>query len=463
MTLPGVAELRAQIVSGARTAEEVIGASLSRAASVGTELHAFIVVDHEGALQEARALDARKARGDAPGPLHGIPVAIKDLVRTRGLPTTGGSRALGEEDMRGPEALLVRRLRRAGAVVVGKTNLNEFAYGVTGANAHYGDSLNPWDPQRMSGGSSGGSAVAVMAGIVPLSVGTDTRGSIRIPSACCGGTGFKPTRGRIPLHGVFPLSRTLDHAGPMARTVEDAFEFFLAMLSPRSAADLRERVQRTPVSGLRLGIPASVRKRVHPEVRQAFEASIESLSALGLRPVEFDLPELDESLDASAVIVAAESLELHEGRMEASPERFDPVVLDRLERGRPFTAVDLSRALSMRDRLMDAVRRAARTVDLMVGPTLPGLPPQVGAPTVNVGGGEEEIVVRAFCRFMAPQNMIGAPALSIPCGFSSTGLPMGLHLWAPPGQDARVLAAGLAFQAGTDFHRRVPPIATEGF
>jgi len=458
MSFLGVAELRAQIRSGERTAEDVVQESLARAESLGSSLNAFIQLDRGGALQAAQDLDAKRARGIPPGPLHGIPVAVKDLIRTRGMGTTGGSRALEDDFSRGSEALLVRRLRRAGAVLVGKTNLNEFAYGVTGANAHYGDSLNPWDPRRMSGGSSGGSAVAVVAGIVPMSVGTDTRGSIRIPSACCGGSGFKPTRGRIPLDGVFPLSRTLDHAGPMARSVADALELLGSLLSPREASALRAGIQRTILSGLRVGIPTSCWNRVHPEVLGAFERAIEILRALGLRPVEIAIPELDESLDASAVIAGAESLDVHEARIQSRPEKFDPVVLERLQRGRPLSAVDLTRALFTRERLDQAVRRASREVDLFVGPTLPGLPPEGGAPGVDVGGGEEEIVVRAFCRFMAPQNMMGAPALSIPCGFSSQRIPIGLHLWAPPGRDERVLAAGLAFQAQTDFHRQIPPL-----
>ncbi len=455
-TLP---ELHAALVDGTISALALTERALAAATSTGARLHAFTVLDPEGARQEARDRDRALAEGRDPGPLHGIPVAVKDLMSTRGLATTGGSRALAEGDAPPAhrDALLVRRLRRAGAVILGKTNLNEFAYGVTGENAHFGDSLNPWDPSRMSGGSSGGSAVAVAAGIVPAAVGTDTRGSIRIPAACCGITGFKPTRGRIPLEGVFPLSRTLDHAGPLAESVEDATLLYHVMAGRRDPRSATTEALRGPVAGLRLGVPSFVRRDLDPEVAVVFQGALAVLAEAGMEHREVEVPELEGALQASAVIAGAEALAVHGARIRERPGDFDPVVLARLEKGYALTAVELARALAHRDDLAAAYARVFREVDLMAAPTLPGLPPPVGVHQVRVGGGREEWVVDAFCRFMAPQNMTGAPALSVPCGFSAGGLPMGLQLWGPPRADARVLAAGHAFQLRTDWHKRRPP------
>jgi len=342
-------------------------------------------------------------------------------------------------------------------VILGKTNLNEFAYGVTGENTHFGNSGNPWDPTRMSGGSSGGSAVAVATGIVPGAVGTDTRGSIRIPAACCGITGFKPTRGRIPLKGVLPLSRTLDHAGPLAHTVPDAALLYHVMAGGREPDRVTREALATPLKGLRFAVPSFFRAGLDAEVARALDEALEVLEGAGLELVEIQVPELEGSLAASAVIAGAEALAVHDERMKERPGAFDPAVLARLEKGYRLTGLELARAQEHRERLSLAYRRAFREVDLMVAPSLPGLPPPMGDHQVQVGGGREEWVVDAFCRLMAPQNMTGTPALSVPCGFTPEGLPLGFQIWGPRGEDGRVLAAGEAYQVRTDWHLRRPP------
>jgi aspartyl-tRNA(Asn)/glutamyl-tRNA(Gln) amidotransferase subunit A len=430
--------------------------ALAEAQSLDGELHAFIALDPDGARKAARRADEARTRGHALRPLHGVPLGIKDLVRTRKLPTTGGSRTLGEGLSGEREARLVERLRSAGAVILGKTNLNEFAYGVTGENAHFGDTPNPWDRGRMSGGSSGGSAVAVSAGIVPGAVGTDTRGSIRIPASCCGITGFKPTRGRIPTHGVIPLSRSMDHVGPMARSVEDVSLLYQVMAGGREPEERHARVMERPVRGLRVGLSPYFRSGLHPDVEGAFDGALQVLAELGLEVLEVAIPELEGSLGSSAVIAAAEALAVHDRRMRDRREAFDPAVLARLERGRSLTALELARALDHRRALSRAYRRVFQKVDLMVTPTLPGLPPPSGSDMVEAAGGEEGIL-SAFCRLLAPQNMTGTPALSIPCGFSGTGLPIGLQLCAAAGAGELALAAGRAFQDVTDWHRHRPP------
>jgi aspartyl-tRNA(Asn)/glutamyl-tRNA(Gln) amidotransferase subunit A len=461
---PGVGEIRARIAAGSLSALEVTEEALARASSVGERLHAFTSLDPEGARKTARELDKALARGVPPGPLHGVPLGIKDLISTRGIPTTGGSRALKGVEWSGGsrgEATVVRRLRRAGAVVLGKTNLNEFAYGVTGENAHFGNSVNPWAPDRMSGGSSGGSAVAVAAGILPGAVGTDTRGSIRIPAACCGITGFKPTLGRVPTRGVFPLSRTLDHVGPLARSVEEVSLLFFLMAGGPDPLGRHARSLQRPVEGLRLGLPAFFRGGLDAEVARAFDDALEVLEGAGLELVEIQVPELEGSLEASAVIAGAEALAVHDERLKEGPEDFDPAVRARLVKGYSLTGLALARAQEHREALSRAYLRAFRGVDLMAGPTLPGLPPRTGGTTVSVAGGGEEWVVDAFCRFMAPQNMTGAPALSLPCGLSSSGIPIGLQLWAAPGADPLPLAVGRVYQERTEWHRARPPTLSD--
>lgn len=449
-------ELRDGIASGALSAVEVTERALTAASSVGAELRAFIALDPEGARRAARQADELRTSGRPLPPLHGVPLGVKDLIRTRGLPTTGGSRALGRGLSGTRDALVVERLRAAGAVILGKTNLNEFAYGVTGENAHFGDTANPWNGERLSGGSSGGSAVAVAAGVVPGAVGTDTRGSIRIPASCCGITGLKPTRGRIPTRGVLPLSRSLDHVGPMARSARDVGLLFHVMAGGPVPDTVPQGIGAGSVRSLRIAVSSFLRDRLHPEVEAAFEEALEVLTGLGMQLVEVEVPELTGSLESSAVIAAAESLAVHDRRVRERGSAFDPAVLARLEKGRALTALDLARALKHRRALSRAYRRLFQEVDLLVSPTLPGLPPVRGAGVMEVAEGEEEAVLSAFCRFLAPQNMTGTPALSLPCGFSRSGLPMGLQLCAAAGADELALAVGCAFQEATDWHRRRP-------
>lgn len=470
-------DLRSQaeaVRAGRISPVELVRSTLDDAEGRGRELRAFITVDREGALSAAREAERALGRAEEVGPLHGVPLHVKDLMRVQGLPTTGGSRALGEQGAGSRDAPLVARLRHAGAIVFGTTNLNEFAYGITGANAHFGDVRNPWDPTRVSGGSSGGSGAAVAAGIGLGSVGTDTRGSIRIPAACCGITGFKPTRGLVPIAGVFPLSRTLDHAGPMARTAADAALLLSVMAGRggrydrRGSADRRGGPDRRgspelidahggPTAGLRIGLCPFFFRDVASEVEGPVREAVEVLTGEGMsiRPVE--VPELEGSLRASSVIAASEAIAIHDEGIRARREDYDPAVLARLEKAYDLRALDLVRALRLRARLASAYRRVFREVDVMVGPTLPGLPAPIGATTMRVGEGRVEDLVDASCRLVAPQNMTGVPAVSVPCGVSDGGLPIGLQIWGPRAEDARVLAVAGAYQRATDWHLRRPP------
>ncbi|MBW3533822.1 MAG: amidase [Gemmatimonadetes bacterium] len=439
-----------------------VEAALERAASVGEALRAFIVVDADGARRAARRAEAAAREGRSLGPLHGEVVTLKDLIVTKGLPTTAGSRALGDGLPGDRDAPLVRHLRRAGAIVLGKTNLNEFAYGVTGENAHFGQTLNPWDRTRMSGGSSGGSAAALAVGIGMGSVGTDTRGSIRIPASCCGVTGFKPSRGRVPTEGVFPLSWSLDHAGPLARSVVDAARLLGVMVGGRGGPARFTGAAERGVEGLRLGVCPFFFRGLDGEVEASVRDAVDVLADLGMDVREIEIPELEGSLRASAAIAASEALAVHEERVRERRGDYGPAMLARLEKGYALSALELVRAERAREALSAAYRRAFRDVDCMAGPTLPGLPAPVGSATMQTAGGGEEGVVDASCRLNAPQNMTGAPALSVPCGFSRSGLPIGLQLWAARGADDVVLAVGGAWQRATAWHLQRPPEVGEG-
>jgi aspartyl-tRNA(Asn)/glutamyl-tRNA(Gln) amidotransferase subunit A len=452
----GLTELRNRISTQQISSREATEIALARAASLGTDLHAFIAVDERGARRAASHADKSLAKGKLLGPLHGVPITIKDLILTRGIPTTAGSRArLGLSDRQ--DAPVVRRLRRAGAVIIGKTNLNEFAYGVTGENAHFGGVPNPWERTSMSGGSSSGSAAALAAGIGYGSVGTDTRGSIRIPASCCGISGIKPTRGAVPTEGVFPLSWTLDHTGPMARSVEDLTTMLGVMVGHRAAAArYGDRLER-PIRGLKLGLSPFFFANVDEEVASAVRAAIDGLGEAGVEVVPVEIPELSDTLHASAVIAASEGLAVHDARLREGAEGYGAPVLSRLETAYGYTGVDLAQAEAFRRRLVDAYQRAFGRVDCMAGPTLPGIPAPIGSPTMRVGNSDEAIV-SASCRLVAPQNMTGVPAVSVPCGFSRSGLPIGLQIWAASGADDVVLTVAHAHQQRTEWHTLHPSL-----
>jgi aspartyl-tRNA(Asn)/glutamyl-tRNA(Gln) amidotransferase subunit A len=451
----GLTELRDRIANGEVTSLEATETALSRAARIGTELRAFIVLDPRAAERAARRADRAVAAGEALGPLHGVPITVKDLMLTRGMPTTAGSRAPGLGLSDRVDAPVVRRLRRAGAIIIGKTNLNEFAYGVTGENAHFGTVPNPWDWSRMSGGSSSGSAAALAAGIGHGSVGTDTRGSIRIPASCCGISGIKPTRGVVPTDGVFPLSWTLDHVGPMARSARDLAAMLVVMAGGRGAAARFARALERPLRGLTLGVCPFYFEDLDSEVAAAVQTAIDELALGGAQVKEVDVPELAECLPASAAIAASEGLAVHDARLRTGAEGYGAPVLSRLESAYAFTGVDLARAEAFRRDLVEAYRRVFRQVDCMVGPTLPGVPAPIGSSTMRVRSGEENIV-SASCRLVAPQNMTGVPAASVPCGFSQAGLPIGLQLWAAAGADDLVLGVAHRYQERTAWHEARP-------
>ncbi|TMG17428.1 MAG: amidase [Chloroflexi bacterium] len=404
------------------------------------ELRAFITPPGERARREAQRAQQQLARRQA-GALLGVPIAVKDLFATRGLRTTAGSRIL-RDWVPSKDAGLVTRLRAAGAVIFGKTNLHEFAYGVTTANPWWGVARNPRDVRRSPGGSSGGSAIAVVAGLCAAALGSDTGGSIRIPASLCGCVGLKPTYGLLPLDGVVPLGWSLDHAGPLARTVEDAG----ILLDALSGGRAWKQAQRVTTRGLRVGIlHDSVVKPVQPGVSRLMQEAAAALGRNGLRIRDVRVPEMAWTVVTQLVTLRAEASAAHARWIRARPRAYGPDVRIRLQLGALIAGADYVLAQRMRAKIKDAVRGIFDEIDVLLLPTTPITAPIVGERTVHWRSGAEP-VDSALVRLTAPFNLTGVPALSVPYGEVS-GLPVGLQLVGRWNDEARVLAVGRLIEA----------------
>ena len=404
------------------------------------ELRAFITPPGERARREAQRAQQQLARRQA-GALLGVPIAVKDLFATRGLRTTAGSRIL-RDWVPSRDAGVVTRLRAAGAVIFGKTNLHEFAYGVTTANPWWGVARNPRDVRRSPGGSSGGSAIAVVAGLCAAALGSDTGGSIRIPASLCGCVGLKPTYGLLPLDGVVPLGWSLDHAGPLARTVEDAG----ILLDALSGGRAWKQAQRVTTRGLRVGIlHDSVVKPVQPGVSRLVQEAAAALGRNGLRIRDVRVPEMAWTVVTQLVTLRAEASAAHARWIRARPRAYGPDVRIRLQLGALIAGADYVLAQRMRAKIKDAVRGIFDEIDVLLLPTTPITAPIVGERTVHWRSGAEP-VESALVRLTAPFNLTGVPALSVPYGEVS-GLPVGLQLVGRWNDEARVLAVGRLIEA----------------
>jgi aspartyl-tRNA(Asn)/glutamyl-tRNA(Gln) amidotransferase subunit A len=407
----------------------------SRRIEQASGLHAFITLPGERARQEARRAGRRLAQGES-GPLLGVPVAVKDLFATRGVRTTAGSRIL-KDWVPSRDAAVVARLRAAGAIIFGKTNLHEFAYGVSNANPWWGVAHNPHDPTRSPGGSSGGSAIAVVAGLCAGALGSDTGGSIRVPASLCGCVGLKPTFGAIPLEGTFPLGWSLDHAGPLARTVGDAG----LLLDALTGMDAGRRSRRTTTRGLRVGVlQGSIVERVQPRVSQQVGAAAEGLRRQGLRVREVTIPEMEWTVATQLVTLRAEASAVHSRWLRMRPRAYGADVRIRLQLGALVAGADYVLAQRMRGRLRAAVERIFQDIDVLLLPTTPITAPVIGDRTVHWRSGEEP-VDGALVRLTAPFNLTGLPALSVPFG-RAAGLPVGVQVVGQWMDEARVLAVG---------------------
>jgi aspartyl-tRNA(Asn)/glutamyl-tRNA(Gln) amidotransferase subunit A len=454
-----LAEAAGRIREGSLSSTDLTRAVLDRALALNDATHAFITITGERALDQAASRDEALRNDAKVGPLHGVPIAVKDLIDVRGVRTTAGSPMFGE-GVPDRNAIVVDRLEGAGAVIVGKTNLHEFAFGVTNVNPHFGAARNPWDRERMSGGSSGGSAVAVALSMSIAAIGTDTGGSIRIPAALSGIVGLKPTYGRVPLAGVVPLAHGLDHVGPMTRTVEDA-AIVLGVIAGEAETASHESSDGflagigEGVGGLRLGVPRTAYfQRLETGVGDAVQAALGALKALGAELVDTDLPDTSTHEDIFRFIATSEAYRFHRTRLESEAERIGEDVRRRLMAGKDMLAVDIIDAERQRAELRDQVNAVFDDVDVLVFPTLPITAPLVGQDAIDWSGGSEA-VLGALTRNTRLANLTGLPAISVPCGFSS-GLPVGLQVVGPANRESRVIRVAAAYERLSGWNL-VPP------
>lgn len=432
---------------------DLVDALLARIGDVDTTLNSYLTVLEDRLRVEAKRAEQRllTSREELP-PLFGIPVSIKDNIATAGVRTTAGSPLLAEW-IPESDAPSVKSLREAGALVVGKTNLFEFAYGE--AHQDFGPVHNPWALDRSTAGSSTGSAAAVAAGLCWGSLATDTGGSIRVPAALCGVVGLKPTYGKVPTTGLVPTSWSMCHVGVISRTVEDSAWLFDAVagenLAPSLAMDL---------AGVRLAVVSQPSERIDPEVRAAVNAAYECLEAAGadLRPVV--LPDLLLVRAVLWTIASAEASDIHHERLMAHADRYQPAVRARLERGQAIPATVYVRAQRVRRWLIERVREALADADALLLPTSPVLAYPLGARIVLVDGHEEE-TGQAVTRYTPLASLTGRPAISVPCGFSSKGLPIGLQLVGHAGREDLLLRIAAAYEGLTEWHRRRPEAIKE--
>jgi aspartyl-tRNA(Asn)/glutamyl-tRNA(Gln) amidotransferase subunit A len=429
---------------------ELTQAHLQRIEQLDQQVNAFITLTPELALQQARQAESDIIHGDYRGALHGIPLALKDLFETKGIRTTAGS-PFFEEYIPEADAQVVKKLKQAGVVLLGKLNMHEIALGVTNENPHYGDCCNPWDLTRITGGSSGGNAAALAAGFCMGALGSDTGGSIRIPAALCGVVGFKPTYGRVSLRGAVPLSWNLDHAGPMARTVLDAAILLQAIAGydPLDAWSVDMPVEDylgLPEGGvydwkiaLASGDYFSDREIVDKEVQAAVIGVAEVFEDLGAQVEPVAFPNALEAAMANGLMTPADAAAFHHQRLAENPQGFGPDVLKRLQTGAAYTSTEYSLARRMQTILRCEFNEFFMDYDLLITPTAP-----ITAPLRGSADAVER--ARLLTRFTAPFNLTGLPALSMPCGWSGEKLPIGVQIVGKAWCEAKVLAAGRLYE-----------------
>jgi aspartyl-tRNA(Asn)/glutamyl-tRNA(Gln) amidotransferase subunit A len=463
-----VSRARAALANREVSAVELTGACLARVAEVEPTLHALLTVTEERARADAEAADARLARGED-APLLGIPMVLKDLFATRGIRTTAGSAILASF-VPPYDADAVERLSRAGAVLIGKANMDEFAMGSSNENSAFGPSRNPWDPERVPGGSSGGSAVAVAAGTCLAALGTDTGGSIRLPASFCGVAGLKPTYGRVSRYGVVAYASSLDQVGPIARTVADLAAVLQVIAGhdprdstsvPRAVPDYRSAL-RSELGGLRLGIPREYFVAgIEPDVERAVGVALDTLRQLGASVVELSLPHTEYAIARyDGVKYGLRKSPSDGGLLSMYRETRDAGFGQEVKRRIMLGTYALSagyydayylKALRVRTLIRQDFERAFADCDLVVTPT---------APTTAFHLGErvsDPLAMYLSDVYTTSANLAGLPAMSVPCGFDAKGLPIGLQLIAPPFGEEALLAAGSAYQGATSWHERTPP------
>jgi aspartyl-tRNA(Asn)/glutamyl-tRNA(Gln) amidotransferase subunit A len=459
----GLVDLAQQIKSRAVSSTEAVEAALERLDKLNPQLNVFITVGDAQARKAARQADEELARRVYRGPLHGVPVSVKDLFFTAGLRTTGGSRILAEW-VPDEDSALVERLKAAGAVILGKTNLDEFGHGGTSTVSHFGPVHNPWNLERIAGGSSGGSSAAVAAGIGPLSYGTETGSSVRRPSAYCGVAGFKPTFGIVSRHGSFRGAWSMDHAGVFARSVPDLAIGLdaIAGYDPRDPASVRRSESSSAsqlnsvIRGVRIGVLRRfLEEGVEPAVLRAFEAAIQTLRAGGAQIIDVDIPELNYAAMTSMLTSAAESAGNNLRWMRERPEEYQVETKRRLASGMAITASEFLTVQRARYRIREALREAFASVDLLANPTTNRVAPLVSL-GARANGDQTYKLGHTHSSLLRFPSMLGLPGCSIPCGANEEGLPIGMQLVGRWFADQRVLNVAFAYQRATQWAARKP-------
>jgi aspartyl-tRNA(Asn)/glutamyl-tRNA(Gln) amidotransferase subunit A len=444
------------------SAVEVTQSALEQIARRDAGLRAFITVTRDDALAAAAQVDRDIAAGND-RPLAGVPLAVKDSFATKGIRTTAGSRVLADFVSQ-EDATSVARLKAAGCVVVGKSSLHEFAFGFTNRNATYGDCRNPWDPTRIPGGSTGGGTVALASGMALAALGGDTGGSIRLPAALCGVVGLKVTYGRVSRHGGIPLSWSMDTVGPLARSVGDAAALLQVLAGP-DPKDPATRSFAVPnfaaklnagMKGVRVGIPHNVfMESMEPDVSTAIHDAIGVLKNVGAILVDVRFPPIDAVVGAHRAIIFSEATTAHESMVRTRARELSDDVRPLLQAGFFLNSAQYLAGQQARRKIIGAYRELWRKFDVLVTPTSPIVAPPIGATTAKISG-EDRPLVRVFLDATLPFNLTGQPALSVPCGFAKSGLPIGMQLVGRPFEEALLLQVGAAYQAETKWHEKAP-------
>ena len=460
-----IKEVSAWIRNGEVSSTEIVKDLIERTRGVNKKLNAYISVLEKDAVTAARRADEEIRSGKSRGPLHGIPVSVKDILAVRGSITSAASKLLAE-NLTDYDATSVEHLREAGAIIIGKNNCHEFAYGPTAEDSYYGPCRNPWNPELVTGGSSGGSASAVAACLCYGSLGTDTGGSSRIPSSYCGTVGFKPTYGRVSRFGVIPLSWNLDHVSPIARTVEDAAILLeaIAGMDPRDSTSSERPVPRyqsalsNDFKRMKVGVLGKyLEECLDQEVRRRVETAVEVIRGLGVPVSEISIPKIEHSAPVANMLIACEATSIHEKWLKERREDYQPSVRTRLEVGYFYSANHYVKALRLREWFRREFDRVFKSVDVLLSPTCPILPFKIGQETIDVGGRKTD--PRPFiANFVRIYNLLGLPALSVPCGFSSSGLPIGLQIAGRPFDEETVLKLAYAYEQAQPWKDRLPNI-----
>lgn len=434
---------------------DLVNEALKQIAEKNPDHHAFITVSEKEAIESAKLLEQELLDGKVRGPLHGIPIAIKDLIYTQGIKTTMGSK-IYEHFIPSIDATVIEKLKQAGAIIIGKTNTHEFAYGPTGDRSYFGACTNPYNLDKMSGGSSSGSAVAVAANMVLASIGTDTGGSIRIPASACGVVGMKPTFGQVSKEGSFPLAYTLDHLGPITTTIKDNALLLniIAGHDPKDAYSIKmsgnkdyAKLIGEDVKHATIGIATNeFFTDIDQEIKEAIDKSVDLFKQLQTNIKKVAVPGIEEIAEAQAVTIKSEASAVHADSLQEYEGKVDEEVFERLVASKEVKGYEYVQAQTKRNKLIADLNHIFDEVDVLLVPTLPILPPDINQREVTINN-TTVTTQHALLKLTAPFNYTGNPSLSIPCGMSKSGLPIGLQLIGRHHEEERLYQLGDALEA----------------